>query len=146
MTERLIEHRAPVFCAKPVDADLAQSSMEQHVPALDFPKVAPPSPALLRRVALKMRCSEPGLGSIPCSAWAATSTGIQVLADAMMWTMQGQSLFKSSNNALQVWLPRGEEVDDSLASGCASAPSAQRCSSARFRNTDITLIASTIGI
>eukprot|EP00959_Pyramimonas_sp_CCMP1952_P183042 3827699-Pyramimonas_sp.AAC.1 len=66
-----------------------------------------------------MHYSEPGLDSIPYSAWAATSTGIQALADAMTWIMQGQSLFKSSNDTLQVRLPQCEEVGDSMASGCA---------------------------
>eukprot|EP00959_Pyramimonas_sp_CCMP1952_P057127 1192467-Pyramimonas_sp.AAC.1 len=66
-----------------------------------------------------MRYSEPGLDSIPYSAWAATDAGVHVLSDAMMWIMQGQYLFKSSNDTLQVWLPKGEEGDDSLATGCS---------------------------
>eukprot|EP00959_Pyramimonas_sp_CCMP1952_P069257 1445450-Pyramimonas_sp.AAC.2 len=67
MTDRLIEHRAPIFTAKPIDLSRAQAYIEQHVPQLDFSQVEPPSPALLRRVANKMHYSEPGLDSIPHS-------------------------------------------------------------------------------
>eukprot|EP00959_Pyramimonas_sp_CCMP1952_P080154 1675623-Pyramimonas_sp.AAC.1 len=90
MTDRLIEHRAPIFTAKPIDLSRAQSYIEQHAPRLDFSKVEHPSPALLRRVANGMRNSEPGLDSVPYSAWAATDTGIHALSDAIGWTMQGQ--------------------------------------------------------
>eukprot|EP00959_Pyramimonas_sp_CCMP1952_P085661 1791738-Pyramimonas_sp.AAC.1 len=72
MTDRLMEHWAPIFSAKPIDLNRAQAYIEQHVPILDLSKVAPPSPALLRRVANKMHRSEPGLDSIPHSAWVAT--------------------------------------------------------------------------
>eukprot|EP00959_Pyramimonas_sp_CCMP1952_P105413 2203735-Pyramimonas_sp.AAC.1 len=65
MTNRLIEHWAPIFEAKPIDLCLAQAYIEQHVPLLDFSKVEPPSPALLRRIANNMHYSEPGLDSIP---------------------------------------------------------------------------------
>eukprot|EP00959_Pyramimonas_sp_CCMP1952_P403880 8463126-Pyramimonas_sp.AAC.1 len=109
MTDRLIEHWAPIFKSKPIDLCQAQAYIEQHVPLLDFTRVDPPSPALLRRVVNKMHYSEPGLGSIPHSAWAATDSGASVLSDGMMWIMQGQTLLKSPNDTLQVWLPKGEE-------------------------------------
>eukprot|EP00959_Pyramimonas_sp_CCMP1952_P030434 637888-Pyramimonas_sp.AAC.1 len=82
--------------------------------------VAPPSPALLRRVANKMHYSEPGLDSIPYSAWAATDAGINV------------------------WLPKGEEIEDSLATGCTRSPGAVRVLG--LRNTDIKVIAATVNI
>eukprot|EP00959_Pyramimonas_sp_CCMP1952_P229492 4798325-Pyramimonas_sp.AAC.1 len=59
MADRLIEHWAPVFTAKPIDLSRAQAYIEQHVPQLDFSKGEPPSPALLRRVANKMHFTEP---------------------------------------------------------------------------------------
>eukprot|EP00959_Pyramimonas_sp_CCMP1952_P208440 4360223-Pyramimonas_sp.AAC.1 len=71
-----------------------------------------------------MHYSEPGLDSILYSAWAASDVGIQVLSDAMIWIVQGQSLCIGSNGTLQVWFPEGEEVGDSLATGCARSPSA----------------------
>eukprot|EP00959_Pyramimonas_sp_CCMP1952_P276641 5782619-Pyramimonas_sp.AAC.1 len=71
-----------------------------------------------------MHYFEPGLDSIPYSAWAATDAGINVLSGAAIWIMQGQSLFKSSHDTHQVWLPKGEEIEDSLATGCSRSPGA----------------------
>eukprot|EP00959_Pyramimonas_sp_CCMP1952_P069256 1445450-Pyramimonas_sp.AAC.1 len=62
----------------------------------------------------------------------------------MAWIMQGQSLFESSNGTLQVWLPKGEEVDSPLASGCARSPSAVRVLG--LRNTDIKLTTPAVNI
>eukprot|EP00959_Pyramimonas_sp_CCMP1952_P292526 6118091-Pyramimonas_sp.AAC.1 len=59
MTDRLIEHWAPIFIVKPIDLSRAQACIEQHVPLLEFSKVEPSSPALLRRVANKVHHSEP---------------------------------------------------------------------------------------
>eukprot|EP00959_Pyramimonas_sp_CCMP1952_P426067 8924102-Pyramimonas_sp.AAC.1 len=91
-----------------------------------------------------MHYSEPGIDSIPYSAWAAFDIGLDVLAEAMMWIMSGQFLFKSSNDTLQVWLPKGEGVDDSWATGCTRAPSAVR--DLGLRSADIKLITATINL
>ncbi|CAK0828297.1 unnamed protein product [Prorocentrum cordatum] len=87
MTEGLIEHWAPIFRAKPIDLTVAQQYIARHFPALGISRVEPPSPAPLRRAAQKMHHSEPGLDSIPHSARATTSSGINALADAMIWVM-----------------------------------------------------------
>eukprot|EP00959_Pyramimonas_sp_CCMP1952_P187812 3926904-Pyramimonas_sp.AAC.1 len=66
--------------------------------------------------------SAPGPDALPFAAWQAHPFGEVVLWDALEWVADGQFLFASASDTIQICLPKNVTDTELQSGGCERAP------------------------
>eukprot|EP00959_Pyramimonas_sp_CCMP1952_P221001 4620285-Pyramimonas_sp.AAC.1 len=80
----LTKHWGSVFARKPWPSQTAAVCVNRFVKPASFEDCPPPSLAVLRKVALRVSDSAPGVGRLCYAAWLAHPSGLLVLHDALL--------------------------------------------------------------
>ena len=143
IVEALSSTWSPTFAVEPqIDLDKAKQYLADHAVPLDFSDVTMPTKENFESMLRKIKHSAPGPDGLPYAAWkAAGSAGIDTLFLLLTHSLSGLPLHIEYNQSLTVFIPKGEEDEDTPTSVVRRAVDTRPLT---LKNSDNKLIAGAV--